>query len=173
MPKCLYCRKNIIRKYRLTIEDRKNIKFCNRKCYKKGIIPWNKETVGIMKPNSGSFKKGNVPNYLFKKGHPKPKNAYKFLNGINNFAWKGGETKCTQGYILVLCPEHPFRNANNYVPRARLVMEKKLGRFLKPTEVVHHINEIKTDDRIENLKLFKNNSEHIKFHSTVNKFKSK
>lgn len=26
--------------------------------FKKGMVPWNKDTVGVVKPNSGSFKKG-------------------------------------------------------------------------------------------------------------------
>ena len=30
----------------------------NKTSFKKGIVPWNKGTAGIMKPNSGSFKKG-------------------------------------------------------------------------------------------------------------------
>lgn len=44
----------------------------------------------------------------------------------------------------------------------RHVMEQYLGRKLRKKERVHHINEIKTDNRIENLKLYKNNSEHMK-----------
>ena len=44
----------------------------------------------------------------------------------------------------------------------RVVMENKLKRKLLKTEVVHHINGIKSDNRIENLELLVNNSEHKK-----------
>ena len=82
----------------------------------------------------------------------------------NKYRWKKGETKCN-GYVYVYSPDHPFRNqmGMGYVKRARLVMENTLGRFLDRSEVVHHKNGIRDDDRIENLEL-SNLSLHQKIH---------
>ena len=57
------------------------------------------------------------------------------------------------GYILVFRPEHPFARMNGYVAQHRLVMEQVIGRFLDPSEVVHHKNGIRNDNRPENLEL--------------------
>jgi hypothetical protein len=48
-------------------------------------------------------------------------------------------------------------------------MEQHFGRYLRPEEVVHHINNIVNDDRPENLQLFESNSEHAKFHNSLKK----
>jgi hypothetical protein len=92
-----------------------------------------------------------------KKGKP-------HLQRENHPRWKGGKTKDGGGYVLIRKPEHPFAQTNGYVSQHRLVMEKHLGRYLLPEEVVHHKNNTIHDNRIENLTLFDNKSKHQKYH---------
>ena len=82
--------------------------------------------------------------------------------GANSNNWKGGKTIDARGYVLVRASSHPFAKKNHYVQEHRLVMEKHLNRFLRPQEVVHHINGILTDNRIENLVLFSSQKDHVK-----------
>ncbi len=122
--------------------------------FKKGQIPWNKGTKGICKSNSGSFKKGQTA--------PTKDRKFPERSRENSILWKGGITTSSQGYIFILNTEHLFCNSNGYVKRANLVMEKHLKRYLVPPELIHHINGIRIDDRLKNLKLFSNQSKHIK-----------
>ena len=59
----------------------------------------------------------------------------------------------TRGYVEVWKPDHPMAQKGGYMMEHRLVMAEHLGRMLDPSEVVHHKNEIKTDNRLENLEL--------------------
>ena len=85
----------------------------------------------------------------------------------NHRNWKGGVIKSGEGYIAVYSPNHPFKQGKGYVLKHRLVMGKKLKRYLTPIEVVHHINGIRKDNRIENLWLFPSNKEHISYEKNV------
>lgn len=84
--------------------------------------------------------------------------------GDKNPSWKGGRVKDDDGYIFIHSPKHPYRNSHKHVLEHRLIMEKHIGRYLLSNEQVHHINGITDDNRIENLMLFANNSEHTKYH---------
>lgn len=84
--------------------------------------------------------------------------------GPGNPYWNGGIRQGGHGYLMGLAPDHPAVDQKGYVLMHRLVMEKSLGRYLKPEEVVHHINEKVSDNRLENLRLFSSNSEHMKYH---------
>ena len=71
--------------------------------------------------------------------------------------------KQSDGYILVYSPNHPSADRTGYVLEHRIVFEKHIGRILCATEIVHHVNGKKDDNRIENLELV-SRSEHAKIH---------
>lgn len=98
-------------------------------------------------PNSGRFRKGEVP------------------TGKDAPNWKGG-TSVSNGYA--------YRNKDHKLVH-RIIMEEHLGRKLDSKEVVHHINGIPADNRIENLELLGGGvGEHIsKYHPCLPKKESK
>lgn len=77
--------------------------------------------------------------------------------GSKNKQWRGGIFK-SDGYIRVLI------GLKKYKQEHRVVMEKHLGRKLKRDEFVHHINEDRSDNRIENLQVC-SPSEHTSIHN--------
>lgn len=84
--------------------------------------------------------------------------------GQNNPAWRGGRAKHSAGYVLRLVPGHPRANVNGYVKESIIVVEDCLERKLLPSEIVHHINGIRDDNRPENLAVMPE-KHHREFHA--------
>jgi transcriptional regulator len=79
-------------------------------------------------------------------------------SGENHPSWKGGRIVDGQGYIRVKVGEEESHLVDEtisgaYVMEHRLVMARMLGRPLTSRESVHHINNVRNDNRPENLQL--------------------
>lgn len=83
-----------------------------------------------------------------------------------NVHWKGGRTIDKNGYVLVHRPGHPNASKSGYIREHRLVVSESIGRPLRPGEVVHHIDGDRSNNRIENLRLFSKNSDHLRHELT-------
>ncbi len=141
---------------KMSEEGQKRLSETRKRLFTQGrLAPWNK---GLTKKDHRVFKNisGGSRKTQFKKG-PKPETA-----GRNNANWKGGKRKSSAGYILIRNKTHP-RSQNGYIFEHTLMAEKKLGRYLKLDELVHHINENKEDNRPENLAVIYRGS-HVGYH---------
>lgn len=153
--KCLICKK------RLTHGK----KYCSYKCYgiaqRKRIIIYceicgKQKEIHICQLKSGGRCCSRKCHFIYQ-------SKRKHLSGKERWNWKGKTTN-KLGYVLIYKPNHPHAMKSGYVLEHRLVMEKKLGRYLKRNEIVHHINFNKGDNRIKNLQLT-NKKEHIGIHN--------
>lgn len=86
---------------------------------------------------------------------------------------KSYRRKHSMGYCLILSEKHPYKNKVGYVPEHRLVMEKKIGRYINPKkEHVHHIDKDKKNNNIKNLILL-TPIDHIRIHQGWKKVSNK
>ena len=135
-------------------------KFCSRKCCKSRIIKNCKQCDKEFSIIPSRIKKGEGK-FCGKicYGHWRSKN----IRGDKHRWWKGG---CDKEYRIVYCPEEyrPMSQANGQILEHRLKVAQAIGRCLTREEVVHHVDENKLNNNLNNLWLFRNDSEHLSFH---------
>ena len=147
---CGVCKKEFFRRQRSN-------KYCSKECYykKKKLrgdkVVWTKE---MKKSLSDQYTGKGNPNY----GNPKGRKDYKRpeFSGDKHPLWKGGYWIDDKGYKIY---ESSVLNGAEH----RLVVEEHIGRKLLSTEIVHHINKDKLDNRIENLMVC-TRAEHMNIH---------
>lgn len=114
-------------------------KFCSKKCQGAWLSENNRGDVHPMKGRK------HRPESIAKMREAQ---LAKERIGPANPNWKG--SFLSRGYRYISQP------GGKAILEHRLVMEQVLGRPLEATEVVHHINGVKTDNRPENLEIHGN-----------------
>ena len=69
------------------------------------------------------------------------------------------------GYVRLYAPWHPDANAQGWILEHRWVMERMIGRRLRPEEVVHHVDHNRANNSPDNLMLFADEAAHAAFHA--------
>jgi hypothetical protein len=77
--------------------------------------------------------------------------------------WKIEKIVSKGDYNYYVVRNHPSCTKHGYVLHHRVVVENHLGRLLDPTEVVHHLNGDKKDNRVDNLRVM-DEADHARVH---------
>lgn len=190
--KCANCNKEIEIRHKKRIEL-KNV-FCSQKCsnefrktnrekdknYFNCICPICKKRFHL-KPYM--LNDGSINHYCSKECHRLAKIDYMKgnknhqygLKGNKNASWKSDKKITNYGYVKIRCLEHPFKDCDGFVFEHRLIAEKYLlneensveingKKYLKKEYTVHHLDENKLNNNLENLQVM-TKKEHCRIHS--------
>ncbi len=81
--------------------------------------------------------------------------------GDKHHNWKGGYWFSKNGYKVI---ENEAQNEGKRIFEHRFIMEKYLGRKLESSEIIHHINGDKLDNRIDNLQIVDRKTHYFMHH---------
>ena len=143
--------------------------------------------------NVDSYRNKNVKPLSGKCMFGKPQRAFcsdncraEAISGENHYMFEEGRVvdNAHSDYILVKTHIHPYRSKGNYVPQHRWIVEKDIGRYLKPAvryktgkkkgkikehgELVHHIDMDKKHNVLSNLMICNGMGHHQDVHATYN-----
>lgn len=79
--------------------------------------------------------------------------------------FRGKKVMYRNGYPGIYEPDHPRANKNGIIDIHYLIAEEILGRPLKPTEVVHHIDEDRNNFEVDNIMVFDSEASHTCYHN--------
>jgi hypothetical protein len=79
--------------------------------------------------------------------------------------WKGGFRRSRKGYRQILMPSHRRADSSGYVMEHIAVWERETGLEIPENCVIHHLNGVKDDNRIENLSLMERGAHTILHHT--------
>lgn len=168
------------KKFNMTKEHKDRLRLCIKKAQDKRVENneakyWEKGELEFLKQNYGKLNTrklakrlkrslGCVHTRAYLLGLKFAKEGYKDVRGgEKHHNWKGGRVPIGI-YILIYQPTHPYKTQLGYVLEHRLVMEKAIGRYLKPKERVHHIDFDGNNNVIDNLHLFPDIKDHQNYH---------
>lgn len=100
------------------------------------------------------------------------KRGWKNFKKDKHPCWKGGRIIDRYGYIRIYAPDHFAPRRGGYILQHRYLMELKINRPLLKTEIVHHKNHDRQDNRLSNLEIV-DRSSHSRHHRTLDAHKFK
>lgn len=86
--------------------------------------------------------------------------------GAQHHCWRGG-VGTSYGYVLRYTPGHPMADGSGRVPEHILIVELARQRELPAGAEVHHVNQVRGDNRNENLVACNDKSYHSLLHQRM------
>lgn len=97
-------------------------------------------------------------------------NGLQVCKHIKNYIKYGKKTD-KKGYVLIYKPDHKYsKPKKGWISEHRAVVEDFIERRLRKGWCIHHIDEDKQNNKIENLMIFRSHKAHSAFHNKVRQF---